>query len=152
MEYTLEMKWSVKEHEEYTRWFEMLEEGLQDEILARVGVLSREGPRLGRPQVDTLTGSRYPNMKELRVQYQGEPWRILFAFDPKRNAILLLGGNKTGNSQWYEENLPIADRRFEQHLEVLEQKKEKGKKHGHIRRKDGSSVPRKKGKNRSKKR
>jgi hypothetical protein len=60
-------------------------------------------------------------MNELRIQYQGEPWRILFAFDPQRQAILLVGGNKTGNKRWYEENLPIAERRYEQYLETLEE-------------------------------
>lgn len=148
MEYILYMKWQVKEHEAYTRWFDMQEEGLQDEILACVGVLTREGPNLGRPQADTLKGSRYPNMKELRVQYRGEPWRILFAFDIERKAVLLLGGNKAGNPQWYKENIPIADQRFKDHLDALRPKIEEEKKHGHIRRKDGSSIPRKKGKNR----
>jgi hypothetical protein len=60
-------------------------------------------------------------MKELRIQYQGEPWRILFAFDPQRQAILLVGGNKTGNKRWYEENLPIAERRYELYLETVEE-------------------------------
>jgi hypothetical protein len=60
-------------------------------------------------------------MKELCIQYQGEPWRILFAFDPLRQAILLVGGNKTGNKRWYEENLPIAERRYELYLETLEE-------------------------------
>jgi len=147
------MKWQVEEHKEYTQWFEAQEEGLQDEILAVVGVLTRVGPSLSRPLADTLEDSKYPNMKELRVQYLGEPWRILFAFDPMRKAILLLGGNKTGNARWYKENIPIADRRFTDHLEALRQKREEEeKKHGHIQRKDSSAVPRKKGKNRGKNR
>lgn len=150
MEYILDMTWQVKECEAYTSWFETHSSELQDEILAKVGVLRREGPGLGRPVVDTLEGSEYSNMKELRVQYQGEPWRILFAFDPGREAILLLGGNKTGNDQWYEENIPIADKRYAEHLDALRQKREEEKKHDHIRRKNGSSVPRKKGKNRGK--
>jgi hypothetical protein len=61
-------------------------------------------------------------MKELRIHYQGEPWRILFAFDPLRQAILLVGGNKTGNNRWYKENIPIAERRYERYLETLEEK------------------------------
>ena len=89
-------------------------------------------------------------MKELRVQYRGEPWRILFAFDPKRSAILLLGGNKAGNARWYTENLPIADKRFTQHLEELQHKKEM--KNGEPRGKDGPTNTRKKGKNRGKNR
>jgi len=58
-------------------------------------------------------------MKELRVQHKGEPWRIIFAFDPERKGILLLGGNKTGNARWYETNIPIADKRYSEHLEQL---------------------------------
>jgi len=147
------MEWQVQEHEEYAQWFEAQEEDLQDEILAVVGVLTRVGPSLSRPLADTLENSNYPNMKELRVQYQGEPWRILFAFDPMRKAILLLGGNKTGNDRWYKENIPIADRRFAEHLELARQKREEEeKKHGYARRKDGSTIARKKRKNRDKNR
>ena len=81
-----------------------------------------EGPLLGRPYVDTLKGSQYPNLKELRVQHRGEPWRIFFAFDPLRQAIVLVGGNKTGDKRWYEKNMPIAENRFAQHLAELEEK------------------------------
>ena len=78
------------------------------------------GPNLGRPRVDTVKGSVFTNMKELRVQYEGEPWRILFAVDPRRSAILLVGGNKGGDRRWYEEQVRIADRRFRRHLDSLE--------------------------------
>jgi hypothetical protein len=84
-------------------------------------VLGEFGPKLGRPRVDTLEGSAFQNMKELRIQYQGEPWRILFAFDPKRQAVLLVGGNKTGNKRWYKENIPIADKRYRKYLEILKE-------------------------------
>jgi hypothetical protein len=94
---------------------------LQDEVLAIVKVLAESGPKLGRPRVDTLKGSAFNNMKELRIQYQGEPWRILFAFDPLRQAILLIGGNKSGNKRWYKENISLADQRYEQYLETLEE-------------------------------
>ena len=85
-------------------------------------LLQLEGPLLGRPYVDTLKGSQYPNLKELRVQHRGEPWRIFFAFDPLRQAIVLVGGNKTGDKRWYEKNMPIAENRFAQHLAELEEK------------------------------
>jgi hypothetical protein len=84
-------------------------------------------------------------MKELRVQFIGEPWRILFAFDPQRKAILLLGGNKAGKPQWYKENIPIADKRYKEHLEKLKQKTES--KNGDTLRKNGSTT---KSKNRKK--
>lgn len=68
--------------------------------------------------------SALSNMKGLRISYQGEPWRILFAFDPERSAILLVGGNKGGDKRWYQEQVPIADRRFRQHLDSLEREGE----------------------------
>jgi hypothetical protein len=83
-------------------------------------LLKQEGPLLGRLYVDTLQGSQYPNLKELRVQHAGEPWRILFAFDPIRQAIVLVGGNKTGDKRWYQKNISIAEQRFTKHIETLE--------------------------------
>jgi hypothetical protein len=156
MEYTELMNWQVQEHEEYSKWFEAQKTGIQNEILAVVRILSREGPTLSRPYVDTLQGSEHPNLKELRVQYRGEPWRILFAFDPERRAILLLGGNKTGNKRWYLENIPLADVRFTSHLNQLaklqkEQQKQE-QQDGNLRRADGKSKSRKTGKNRGKNR
>lgn len=82
--------------------------------------LSKFGPGLGRPQVDTIKGSKLSNLKELRVQHRGEPWRVLFVFDPKRQAILLVGGCKQGNPRWYKEVIPIAERRYKRHLKELE--------------------------------
>jgi hypothetical protein len=93
------------------------------ESFAVLGILAEFGPGLGRPRVDTLEGSGFSNMKELRIQHQGEPWRILFAFDPKRQAILLVGGNKAGNKKWYKENIPIADKRYREYLETLKEEK-----------------------------
>lgn len=121
------MEWLVEFHPECSIWFEKLEPDLQIEMLANLRVLSQLGPGLGRPRVDTVKGSAYPNMKELRVQFRGEPWRILFAFDPRRTAIILLGGNKAGDSRWYKTNIPIADARYGQHLEELAREKENEK-------------------------
>jgi hypothetical protein len=115
------MDWKVFFDEEFQVWFEALEQGLRDEILVCVGLLKTFGPNLGRPRVDGIKGSAFSNMKELRVQYKGKPWRVLFAFDPKRNAILLVGGNKGGKKDWYMAHVPIADERFSRHLERLEQ-------------------------------
>jgi hypothetical protein len=113
------MEWEVLFDEAFTTWFQGLAEDLQDEILAHVVVLRERGPQLGRPCVDTVEGSEFPNMKELRVQFRGEPRRILFAFDPDRAAILLVGGNKRGDKRWYKKHIPIADARFKQHLRRL---------------------------------
>ena len=108
------------------KWSEEQESALQDEILAYRELLKQYGPGLGRPRVDTIKGSKFTNMKELRIQWKGQPWRILFAFDPKRRSILLVGGNKQGDKRWYEKNIPIADARFEKHLKGME--KENGNK------------------------
>jgi hypothetical protein len=115
------MEWDVLFDDEFAAWFEGLAEGLQDEILAYTALLRQFGPQLGRPYVDTVEGSAFANMKELRVQFHGDPWRIFFAFDPNRAVILLVGGNKRGDKRWYKKHLPIADERFREHLDRLEQ-------------------------------
>jgi hypothetical protein len=114
------MEWEVLFDEEFDDWFGALDESVQDRIWAHIELLRRLGPNLGRPRVDTIKASALSNLKELRVQVQGEPWRILFAFDPRRNAILLVGGNKRGNKRWYDENVPVAERRLRRHLDRLE--------------------------------
>jgi len=80
---------------------------------------NRRGPALGRPHVDTIKRSKHSNMKELIVQHAGRPYRVLFAFDPRRCAILLIGGDKTGHDRWYAEYVPIADRLYDEHLATL---------------------------------
>lgn len=115
------MEWNVIFDPDFRLWFDEQEQELQDEVSSVVILLRELGPALGRPRVDTLEGSSIKNMKELRIQYKGEPWRILFAFDPKRQAILLLGGNKTGNKRWYKENISIAERRYQNYLEKLKE-------------------------------
>lgn len=88
-------------------------------------VLAAIGPSLGRPRVDTVEGSKHPNIKELRIQSQGKPIRIFFAFDPVRNAVLLVGGDKSGKKRFYKEMTPQADQIYDRHLEELEDAKEK---------------------------
>ena len=114
------MAWDVQYDDDFAEWFATLDEGLQDEIFASTALLRQYGPQLGRPHVDTLEDSAFSNMKEPRVQFRGDPWRILFAFDSKRSAILLVGGNKRGDKRWYEKMLPIADERFRRHLKRLQ--------------------------------
>jgi hypothetical protein len=93
---------------------------LQDAIAAHVGLLEEVGPSLGRPYADTLRDTSIANLKELRVQHQGQPYRILFAFDPRREALLLLGGNKAGDKRWYRKAIPRAEAIIARHLEELE--------------------------------
>lgn len=117
------MKWNIIFDPDFRVWFYQQEQGLQDEVFSVLSLLMELGPALGRPRVDTLEGSSVKNMKELRIQFKGEPWRILFAFDPSRQAILLVGGNKTGNKRWYKENIPIADKRYQKYLKKLKEEK-----------------------------
>ncbi len=113
------MAWDVQLDEDFASWLEGLDEHGRREILANARLLETFGPQLGRPRVDTLNGSIYENMKELRIQIAGDPWRVLFAFDPRRSAILLVGGNKQGDRRWYKAHIPIADARFQRHLDRL---------------------------------
>lgn len=118
------MTWEIIYHTEFNAWFEEQCESLQDEMLKVIGLLEREGPRLARPRADHIKGSSIKNLKELRIQWSGDPYRILFVFDPKRNAVLLLGGNKAGDKNWYERNIPIAEQRFQEYLKMLQKNSE----------------------------
>lgn len=109
--------WEIKNTETFHEWFKTQEISVKEDIVTAVRVLSEFGPRLGRPRVDSLKASRHPNMKELRVQSGGKPFRILFAFDPKRTGILLVAGNKKGDKRFYEKMIPIADNLFDEYLE-----------------------------------
>ena len=102
-------------------WLTSLDSGSQEQVVAAIELLEEQGPRLGRPLVDTIKASRHKNMKELRPGSTGRSeLRILFAFDPKRQAILLIAGDKSGNwTRWYKRNIPIADDLFDKHLQNL---------------------------------
>lgn len=114
------MAFEVEFTDEFERWWNGLDEEGQDSVDYSVRLLEERGPALRRPHVGTLSGSRFPNMKELRVQHQGRPYRILFAFDPRRVALLLLGGDKTGISRWTAEAIARADALYTAHLAELE--------------------------------
>ena len=120
MEYIPYMEWQVLLDADFKVWLLEQEPDVQTTILAHAGLLKSFGPTLGRPQVDTVKGSRLVNLKELRVQHLGAPWRVLFVFDPKRRAILLVGGNKRGDARWYKKAIPQAEQRYARHLEQME--------------------------------
>lgn len=122
------MAWEVEFTDEFGVWWNERDADEQTSIDAVVHVLEERGPTLGRPYVDKVQSSEYINMKELRVQHAGKPYRILFAFDPKSNAILLIGGDKTGNKNWYDEFVPKADKLFGDHLKQLKKEENDGKK------------------------
>jgi len=111
--------WDVEYTDEFGEWWDRLDEAEQVSINQSVRLLRQVGPNLPRPHVDTLKDSRHSNMKELRTQHQGRPLRTLFAFDPRRCAILLIGGDKTGDKRFYERMIPLADDLYDEHLATL---------------------------------
>jgi hypothetical protein len=119
------VQWVVEIGDEFEPEFGGLQEDVQTEILALSRLLQKLGPQLGRPHVDTLKGSRYANMKELRFGAAGGEWRVAFAFDLKRKAILLVAGNNSGQSQrrFYRELIRKADERFDAHVARLKKKR-----------------------------
>jgi hypothetical protein len=117
--------WQVEMTETFDEWFFTLGERERASVLAGLMVLKVKGPLLPRPYADTVKGSRYPNMKELRVQSNGQPLRIFFAFDPSRKGILLCAGNKAGyDKRFYEVMIPVADREFTLHLQKNDKRSE----------------------------
>ena len=115
------MPWDVEFTEEFQEWWNSLTEEQQDDVALSVRHLIEFGPALAFPYSSKITTSRYPQMRELRTQSGGRRLRTLYAFDPRRCAILLIGGDKTGDDRWYEKFVPKADRIFERHLAELKQ-------------------------------
>lgn len=115
------MAWSVLLHDAFDPEFEALPEAVRDEIFMCLPLLKTYGPHLGRPWADTLKGSRHANMKELRFKAEDGVWRVAYAFDPKRQAVLLVAADKSGGSEkrFYRQLIETADRRFTQHLRDL---------------------------------
>jgi hypothetical protein len=118
------VSWAVHVGDEFEPEFDALHEDVQTEMLALSRLLQEFGPQLGRPRVDTLKGSRHANMKELRFSAANGEWRVAFAFDTKRRAILLVAGDKSGHSEkrFYRELIRKADDRFDAHLARLKKK------------------------------
>ena len=113
------MGWDVEYTDAWGAWWDTLNEDEQDSIAVCARLLEERGPALPFPYSSGVEGSRHSHMRELRVQHRGMPYRVLYAFDPRRTAILLIGGNKTGNDRWYEEYIPRADRLYDDHLRQL---------------------------------
>ena len=126
------MTWTVLLQDDFADEVRALDEQLQDELLAHARLLAEFGPMLGRPTVDTLKGSVHANMKELRFGRMQEIWRVAFAFDTQRQAVLLVGGHKGGADQkrFYQRLIAVADQRFSAHLATLKRTDTKEKTHG----------------------
>lgn len=112
-------EWSVMSTAVFDAWWHALEPPAQDAIDVVVRLLQVRGPHLGFPYSSAVQGSRHGHLRELRVQCRGRPLRVLYAFDPRRVALLLLGGDKTGNDRWYDQHIPHADRLYDEHLRQL---------------------------------
>lgn len=113
------MVWEVEFTDEFEGWWNTLSISEQESVAATVGLLEERGTALGFPHSSGINGSKHEHMRELRTQAGGHPLRTLYAFDPRRTAILLIGGDKTGNDRWYEVFVPQADKLYDDHLEQL---------------------------------
>lgn len=113
------MAWDVEFTDMFGGWWDGLAEDEQVSIDASVQLLERFGPNLKFPHSSSIAGSQYSHMRELRIQHQGRPYRVLYAFDPRRTAILLIGGDKTGDDRWYEVHVPLADKEYGLYLKEL---------------------------------
>ncbi len=111
--------WEVEYTDEFGEWWDTLTEGIQDSIRSIVRLLEERGAMLPFPHSSGIFNSRHSHIRELRIQHQGNPIRIFYAFDPRRHAILLIGGDKTGNDQFYDKLVPIADHLYDVYLEEL---------------------------------
>ena len=113
------MEWEVEYTDEFEAWWDSLNEEEHESVAAYVTLLEKRGPSLPHPYSSDIRRSRHTHMRELRVQHKGRPYRVLYAFDPRRVAILLLGGDKTGDDRWYERMVPVADSLYDEHLAAL---------------------------------
>ena len=113
------MTWEVEYTDEFGERWEGLCADERESLDVSVRLLEERGPALGFPHSSGIHGSRHGHMRELRTQHDGRPFRTLYAFDPRRSAILLIGGDKTGDDRWYDVNVPVADRLYDEHLEEL---------------------------------
>lgn len=113
------MTWEVEYTDEFGGWWDRMTPEEQESVAACVELLEVRGPQLPFPYSSAVESSKHGHMRELRIQHHGRPYRVLYAFDPRRSAILLVGGDKTGNDRWYDEFVPVADTLYDDHLEDL---------------------------------
>ena len=117
------MVYEVEFTDEFRGWYEDgLSSSEQQDVARVVEMLVQSGPMLPFPYSSGVGGSKFSHMRELRIQHEGRPYRVLYAFDPRRSALLLLGGDKTGTDRWYEQMVPKADALYERHLQEIETK------------------------------
>ena len=113
------MSWEVEYTDEFETWWLGLDQDEQESIDASVGLIEQLGPHVPFPHSSGVESSRHGRMRELRVQHEGRPYRVFYAFDPLRAGLLLIGGDKTGDDRFYERMVPIADNLYDVHLATL---------------------------------
>ena len=121
MHYNVGVAWDVEVTDEFKAWWGGLSEAERISVERSVLLLEERGPHLPFPYSSRVNGSRHSAMRELRVQHQGRPYRVLYIFDPRRVALLLLGGNKTGDDRWYERKVALADQIYDNYLAEMEE-------------------------------
>lgn len=119
------MRWEVEYTDEFGQWWSGLSEDEQEPLDASVRLLEERGPTLGFPHTSAVNGSRHGNLRELRTQHGGRPFRTLYAFDPRRSVLLLIGGDKTSDDRWYDVYISIADQLYDEHLRQLQDERRK---------------------------
>ncbi len=124
------MEWEVEYTDEFEKWWNGLSEAEQEDVAAVVELLEKKGSQLPFPHSSGINDSKHGHMRELRIQHAGRPYRTLYAFDPRRMAILLIGGDKTGNDRWYVESVPLADKLYDEHLMALKKEAKQEKRNG----------------------
>jgi len=113
--------WDVEVTDEFKAWWHGLTEAERISVERAVLLLEDRGPHLPFPYSSKVNGSRHTAMRELRVQHHGQPYRVLYIFDARRVALLLVGGDKTGDDRWYEKNVPLADQIYDGYLSEIEE-------------------------------
>ncbi len=113
------MRWSVEYTDEFEEWWRGCPDGVQEDVTAIVLLLEEHGPQLPFPYSSGVLGSKHAHMRELRIQSSGRPIRVFYAFDPRRDAVLLIGGDKTGDKRFYDRLIPIADALYDTHIDEI---------------------------------
>jgi hypothetical protein len=116
------MTWKVEYTDEFETWWQQLDSAELESVAVSIQLLEARGPALPFPYSSAVVTSRFSHMRELRIQHKGTPMRVIYAFDPRRVAILLIGGDKKGDNRWYKKFVPLADRLYAKHLANLKQK------------------------------
>jgi hypothetical protein len=115
------LNWGIEYTDLFSKWWDTLDEEEKISVDASIQLLEHFGPQLRFPHSSNIEGSKINHMRELRIQHKGKPYRVLYAFDPRRTALLLIGGNKQGSNSWYKRFIPIAEKLYQRHVKSLKE-------------------------------